>query len=101
MKNKIGDRLGQQRTYKISRLRGAGALIFGFGAEYFITDYDRATVQEFQGLLGVKNTPKGKHYPMLPPILYPEGSGMDPKQLFLNPALVKVSVWTGIELSYE
>ena len=62
---------------------------------------DRATVGVFQELLGVKDTPKGKRYPMLPPILYPAGSGTDPKKLFLNPALVNVRDSPGVRLPYD
>ena len=54
----------------------------------------------FQELLGVKDTPKGKWYPMLLPILYPAGSGMDPKKLFLNPALVNVRDSPDVRLPY-
>jgi hypothetical protein len=84
--------IAAQRHHHVYRLRTVGASIFGFDSEYFATQYDRSTVQEFRTLLGVKDTPKGKRYPMLPLILYPNGSDTDPKQLFLNPALIKVSV---------
>ena len=80
------------RSSHIHRLRSVAGNIFGFDSGVFVSQYDRSTVPEFQTLLGVKDMPKGKQYPMLPPILYPDGSDMDPKQLFLNPALVKVSV---------
>lgn len=87
------------RSTYVHRLRGVGNKIFGFSADFFDSKFDRSVVPEFQTLLGVKNTPKGKRYPMFPPILYPSNSGMDPKQLFLNPALVKV-MFTPIEGFY-
>ena len=80
-----------QRASHVHRLHGSGGIIFGFSPDYFLSGCDRSKVAEFQDLLGVKETTKGKRYPMLPPILYPPGSGMDPKKLFLNPALIKVS----------
>lgn len=83
------------RSAYIHRLRGAGNSIFGFDTDFFKSKFDRSTIPEFQTLLGVKNTPKGKRYPMLPPILYPDGTGMDPKKLFLHPVLVKVSICFG------
>ena len=83
------------RSAYIHRLRRAGNRIFGFDTDFFDSKYDHSTVPEFQVLLGVKDTPKGKRYPMLPLILYPEETGMDPKKLFLRPALVRVSVCFG------
>ena len=85
-------KINNDRPQHIFCLRGAGNKIFGTTGDFFDSGYNRATVAEFQTLLGVKDTIKGKRYVFLPPILYPEGSGMDPKQLFLNPALPKVSV---------
>ena len=80
------------RSSYIFRLRSVGNRIFGFSADFFDSKFDRSTVSEFQVLLGVKNTSKGKRYPMFPPILYPDGKSTDPKQLFLNPALTKVDI---------
>jgi len=82
--------MGASRSSHIFRLRSIASKIFGFGADFFDSKYDRSTVPQFQILLGVKDTPKGKRYPLLPPILYPDGFNMDPRQIFLNPALVKV-----------
>ena len=80
----------------VHRLRSSGGLIFGLDSDFFVIGYDRANLGVFQKLLGVKDTLKGKRYPMLPPILYPVESGMDPKKLFLNPALVNVSDPPGV-----
>ena len=81
------------RSAYIFRLRSVGNKIFGCGGtDSFDSKFDRSAVPEFQVLLGVKNTSKGKRYPMFPPILYPDGKSMDPKQLFLNPALTKVNI---------
>ena len=79
------------RSSYIHRLRSTGNKIFGFDGNYFDSKFDCSVVSKFQVLLGVKDTPRGKRYPLLPPILYPEESGMDPKQLFMHPALVKAS----------
>ena len=77
-----------QSSY-VHRLRSVGNKIFGFSGNFFDSKFDRSTVPEFQILLGVKITPKGKRYPMFPPILYLNDS-MNPRQLFLNPVLTKV-----------
>ena len=84
----------------VHRLCSNGGLIFGLDSDFFVIGYDRANLGVFQELLGVKDTPKGKRYPMLPPILYPAGSSMDPKKLFLNPALINVSDFPGVRLPY-
>lgn len=81
-----------KRSSHVSRLRNCAGTIFGFEATFFASKFDRSKITEFQTLLGVKDTPKGKRYPMLPPILYPDDSVDDPDQLFLNPVLVKVSI---------
>jgi len=83
--------IAKRSTY-VHTLRGSAGIIFGFPPEFFTTDFDRSKVPEFQALLGVKNTAKGPRYPVLPPILYPDGNYGEPTQLFLNPALVKVSI---------
>ena len=79
------------RSSHIHRLRQWGPSIFGVGflQEWFHTKFDRNSLPEFQKLLGVKITSEGKKYPLLPPILYRDGSP-DKDALFLNPALVKV-----------
>lgn len=78
------------RSTYVHRLRSVGNKIFGFSADFFDSKFDRSVVPQFRALLGVMDTPRGKRYPMLPPILYPNDGDMDPKRLFLNPALVKV-----------
>ena len=44
-----------------------------------------------QELLGAYMTAEGKKYALLPPILFPQGS-KNPTDIFLNPALVNVSL---------
>ena len=66
-------------------------LIFGLDADEVKAALKNEPLPKFQLLLGVKEAAKGKRYTMFPPIFYPEGSGMNPKQLFLNPALA----WVG------
>lgn len=82
-----------KRSSHVNCLHGSAAKIFGYDSDFFAWKFDRSSIKEFQALLGVKDTPKGKRYLMLPPILYPDGSNMNPKQLFLNPALVKVGTF--------
>ena len=79
------------RGSHIHRVRLVASTIFGhgFAQEWFLSKYDRNSLPEFQKLLGVTATPGGKKYPLLPPILYPNGS-LDKNALFLNPALAKV-----------
>jgi hypothetical protein len=89
--SEVASAIAAQRHHHIHRIRTVGDAVFGFESKYFATEYDRSEVPEFGILLGVKDTPKGRRYPMLPPILYPNGSDADPKQLFLNPALIKAS----------
>jgi len=87
---KVGETMTAKRSTHVHTLRGCAGIIFGFSSDLFVTDFDHSEVPEFQALLGVRETPKGKHYPVLPPILYPDGKCRDPEQLFLNPALIKV-----------
>ena len=88
---KVGETMTAKRSTHVHTLRGCAGIIFGFSSDLFVTDFDRSEVPEFQALLGVRETPKGKRYPVLPPILYPDGKYRDPEQLFLNPALIKVT----------
>jgi hypothetical protein len=83
--------MGKSRSSTIHRLRQVGGTIFGTDPSYFVSGYDRESVPEFQQLLGITDSNMGKRYPMFPPILYPEDSGLDARQLFLNPAIAKVS----------
>jgi hypothetical protein len=80
------------RLSHVNRLRNNGAMIFGPGFEqqWFPSKFDRETIEKFQDLLGAHMTPRGKKYPLLPPIFYPNGS-QSKRDVFLNPALVKVS----------
>jgi hypothetical protein len=98
-KSEVEKTMNGQRTAHVHRLRISGAKIFGLNSEFFDIEFDRSQSEVCQKLLGVQITPKGKHYPILPPILYPEGS-MDPKKLFLNTAIIRVSngsgVWSGV-----
>ena len=82
------------RGSHIHRIRQVGSIIFGncFEQQWFLSGYDRSTLPEFQKLLGATATSGGKKYPLLPPVLYPDGS-MSKDTLFLNPALAKVCVF--------
>lgn len=79
------------RSSHIHRVRLAASTIFGCGfqQEWFLTQYDRNSLPEFQEQLGAIITPEGKKYPLLPPVLYPNES-LDKNTLFMNPALAKV-----------
>ena len=76
------------RSSHIHRLRQYAPSIFGAGfqQEWFSTGFNRKSLPEFQRLLGAV---EGAEYPLLPPILYPNGKP-DKNMLFLNPALAKV-----------
>jgi hypothetical protein len=84
--------MGTTRTTHINRLWINAGLIFGPGFEqqWFATKYKRGDVEELQRLSGAYATETGKKYCVLPPILFPSGSG-NKKDIFLNPALVRVS----------
>ena len=84
--------MGSIRSSQINRVRGVARLIFGpgFEQEWFATGYERGSVAKLQELLGAHMTSEGKKYSVLPPILFPEGSNAK-KNIFLNPALIKVS----------
>ena len=71
-----------------------GSIIFGncFEQQWFLSEYDRSTLPEFQKLLGAMATSGGKKYPLLPPVLYLHGL-MSKDTLFLNPTLAKVCVF--------
>ena len=78
----------------VNRLRNNATLIFGpgFEQEWFPSKTNRGCIKKLQELLGVYETPEGKKYRVLPPILFPYRS--DKKgDIFLNPALVKVSTF--------
>ena len=81
------------RSSHVNRLRSNGALIFGPGFEqgWFPSQIDRGAIDKLQTLLGAHMTPEGKKYRLLPPILFPYGS-QNRKDVFLNPALARVSV---------
>jgi hypothetical protein len=76
----------------INCVRINAGLIFGPGFEqqWFATKYKRGDVEELQRLSGAYATETGKKNHILPPILFPSGSG-NKKDIFLNPALVRVS----------
>ena len=79
------------RSSHIHRIRLAASTIFGCGfqQEWFLTQYDRNSLPEFQEQLGAIITPGGKKYPLLPPVLYPNEL-LDKNTLFTNPALARV-----------
>ena len=84
------------RSSHIHRLRQWAPTIFAcdgdFKQEWFFVSFNRATLPKFQELLGVTVTSEGKKYPLLPPILFQNGS-QDREGLFLNLALVQVCVF--------
>ena len=80
----------------MSHLRESGAFIFGKGFEpgWFPSKFDgRGDVQMLQKLIGAKMSNGGTSYHIFPPILFPEGS-TNSKDVFLNPALINVSLFT-------
>jgi len=81
------------RSSHINCLRGHASLIFGpgFNQEWFASGFQRASIEKFQGLLGANSNQKGKKYPLLPPILFPDGSKSG-RDVFLNPVLVRVRI---------
>ena len=88
------------RSTQINRVRTRAAAIFGpgFNAEWFHTQFDRASVQKLQQLLAPYRVGDGKKYDPYPPCLFLEGSSRM-SDLFLNPALIKVgtiSYWASI-----
>lgn len=84
--------MGAARSSHMNRVRTHVHQIFGpqFEQKWFATKYDRGSVDILQGLSGAYITPQGKKYRLLPPILFPDGS-QSKKDVFLNPALVRVS----------
>ena len=86
---KINQAMHRARSSYVHHLHSVENKIFGFSGNFFDSKFDCSTVLEFQILLSVKITPKGKCYPMFPPILYLNDS-MNLRQLFLNPMLTKV-----------
>ena len=82
------------RSTHINRLWVHASLIFGpeFDQTWFPSKANRGSIEKLQNLLGACMTPKGKKYPLLPPILFPDGS-QNKKDVFLNPALVKVRIF--------
>ena len=80
-------------SFHTNCLRTNGALIFGpgFKQSWFPSKTNRENNEMFQTLLGAHTTSEGKKYRLLPPILFPTGS-TNRKDVFLNPALVRVSV---------
>ena len=83
------------RSSHVNCLRSHASLIFGpgFDQEWFASGYQRASIEKLQDLLGANSTQRGKKYPLLPPILFPDGS-QSKRDVFLNPALVRVSIFS-------
>lgn len=96
------------RSSHVNRLRHSASLIFGPGFEqcWFPSKFNgRGSVEKLQVLLGAHLTAQGKKYPLIPPILFPDGS-TNKRDVFLNPALVRVSfvyyqVFTTILTNYR
>ena len=85
--------MGGTRATHINRLRTHAGKIFGPGFEqtWFATKFKRGSVEMLQVVSGAYVTTKGKKYRLLPPILFPKDSEHK-KDVFLNPALIKVSL---------
>jgi hypothetical protein len=85
--------MGTTRSTHTNRLRVHANLIFGEGVEHawFATSYDRGSVEQLQVLAGAHITAQGKKYRILPPVLFPAGTEKK-KDVFLNPAIARVSV---------
>jgi hypothetical protein len=83
------------RSSHINRLRNNASVIFGPGFEqhWFPSKFNRGSIEKLQELLGAQMTSKGKKYLLLPPILFPDGS-QNKRDVFLNPALIRVSIFT-------
>ena len=81
------------RSSHTNRLRVHALEIFGdgFQQKWFATQFDRSAIEELQVLSGAYSTTSGKKYRVIPPILFPNGS-TNKKEVFLNPALVNVSL---------
>ena len=94
----VASAMSSLRSSHINRLRANGTLIFGSGfqQEWFPSKFERGSVETLQKLLGAHMTPKGKKYLLLPPILYLDGSSKNKRDLFLNPALIKVSTFAHV-----
>lgn len=83
--------MGGTRATHINRLRTHAGEIFGPGFEqtWFATKFKRGSVEKLQVASGAYTTSMGKKYRLLPPILFPKDS-KHKKDVFLNPALIKV-----------
>lgn len=82
------------RSSHVNRLRHVAGEIFGPGFEqkWFATKFNRGNIGMLQVLSGAYVGPMGKGYRLFAPILFPGGSAKRSKDIFLNPALAKVSV---------
>ena len=89
----VRDSMKTFRSTAVNHLRGKGTLIFGseFDGKWFQTGYNRAGVEEFRRLLGV-DSPGSRQYALFPRIFYPNDD-KKAKDIFLNPALLKVSIY--------
>lgn len=93
-KLQVTDTMSSVRSSQINRVRNNASLIFGseFPQDWFLSRFNRGSIQEFQKLLGAYMTTAGKKYPLFPPILFPDES-QNKSDLFLNPVIVKVSTF--------
>ena len=84
--------MSTSQSSHVNRLQAHALNIFspGFEKDWFATHFDRGGVEKLQMLSGATMTHKGKKYLLLPPILSPDGSKSN-KDVFLNPALARVS----------
>lgn len=93
----VTNAMSSARSSHINRLRNNAAVIFGpgFDQNWFPSKFNRGSIEKLQELLGAHMTPKGKKYLLLPPILFPDGS-QNKRDVFLNPALIRVSALSGV-----
>lgn len=93
--------MNYERSARLNDIRSVASAIFSyqFTQECFESGYDRGAKAEFQELLEAEVTASGsKKYKLLPLILFPS-SPKSKKSVFLNPALIKVSIFSSCRRS--
>lgn len=87
--------MGNRRSTQLNRIRYNAARIFGpgFEQEWFAPSFDRTTISKLEVLAGVDRPETGgKKYKPFPPIFFLDPETEDKRGLFLNPALIAVSI---------
>jgi len=81
------------RSSQINRVRTYATTIFGPGFEqaWFTSKFNRGLIPKLEQLAGAHVGPKGKEYAIVPPIFFPDGNAKKLSDVFLNPAIIKVS----------